>query len=130
MPQPRRPLIPLLALGLLIGLGGCESKAFDFANPFAIFDAEEKDAETGPWTKEGASAATEQADLRECHRVAQARVDRDRQIDSDIAATEGAAGQTTNTSKVLLEDMQRFGYDTRQRRVFERCMRGKGYTRE
>ena len=129
MPRLRFPLIPPLALGLLIALGGCESKMFDFANPFESFEETEGEG-TGPWTKAGGGAETEQADLRECHRIAQARVDRERQIDSDIAATEGAAGQSTDTSEVVLEDMQRFGYESRERRVFERCMRGKGYVRE
>lgn len=121
----------VLALAALV-LGGCEIAAFDF--PWQRDRLVSSPASAAPpsgdkWTLEenGGDEQREQ-DVAECHASARAQVERDMRIDDNIQGGQGMREDAMNFQE-WQSRVDAYGYRERQMRLFERCMRDRGYER-
>jgi|APTNR8051073442_1049403.scaffolds.fasta_scaffold26181_1 hypothetical protein len=84
-------------------------------------------AETGSW--QNAKLPQEQwaLDKADCQRRARDQVEREYAL-SEQTARPGVTAGTSGASGQWQSDMNRFSAGKRERRLFESCMTGKGYT--
>lgn len=78
------------------------------------------------WTKPGADPAQARADLQECTRAAEPVVERDRRIDTDIAATRGEDWRRSGITATR-KDMSEARTSGRRDDLVGACMRARGY---
>lgn len=101
--------LPMLLLVLLVA--GCFSPSGDRA---------------GNWSKPGATEDEIYADITSCREQANAIIDRDASIDSDISTTASNSAFSTNASD-LEANLDAYDADKRYRRLVAECMYGRGY---
>jgi len=116
----------LLAAALLLGLAGCSGGADDPFNFGPVFSSPTGPQERGVWVKANAGPKARRAAISECRTIARAQIGRDRRIDQDQqvgSATVGVDRPGENLTRQLRDHSQ----DNRQRRLFQECMRDKGW---
>jgi hypothetical protein len=113
----------VFAIALVFLLAGCtlfapEPKPDD-AEPVATQD----------WSQSGTSDEQALSDADSCREQARAVVRQDENISADIASRDDQ-GAFQNESPDLTAGMNEFESRQRYRRIFEDCMRGRGYAPE
>ena len=83
----------------------------------------------GAWTKDGVAPAKTAQDLADCRHVAEEALSRDVNIDTDIIASRGPDWERLNALGLKRLDYEASN-NARSGDIVERCMSGKGYTRD
>lgn len=117
---------PLLAAALVFGLAGCSGGADDPFNFGPVFSSPTGPEERGVWLKQGAGPEARRSAIAECQTVARAQIDRDRRIDQDQRVGSATVG-VDQPGEALTRQMRDYSQDNRQRRLFQSCMRDKGW---
>ncbi|MBK1696307.1 hypothetical protein [Rhodovibrio salinarum] len=120
------PCRPLLAAVLVLGLAGCSGGADDPFNFGPVFSSPTGPQERGVWVKADAGPQAREAAIDECRTVARAQIERDRQIDRDQQVGSATVG-VDQPGADLTRQLRDYSQDNRQRRLFQDCMRDKGW---
>lgn len=78
------------------------------------------------WSKAGTDSAQARNDLQECTRLAEPVVERDRRIDTDIAASRGEDWRRSGITATR-KDMSEARTSGRRDEIVAACMRSRGY---
>lgn len=117
---------PLLAAALVLGLAGCSGGADDPFNFGPVFSSPSGPQERGVWLKQDAGPQARSAAISECRAIARAQIDRDRRIDQDQRVGSATVG-VDQPGEDLTRQLRDHSQENRQRRLFQNCMRDKGW---
>ena len=121
-----------LLLGLGVSLGACSSKQ---ESPVGTQRSEPAEPPSGflesprindDWIKEDVTDAQRARDIESCYYSARAMTAHDQRIESDIDAGRSASSQITQTRE-FTSSLNRYEERNREIRLFNECMRAKGY---
>ncbi len=121
-----------LALAAFV-LAGCETAAFDFPWQRERVERAPAPGLAAPpapeaWAADNDVDAEErERAVAECHAMARAQVERDMRVDESIRG--GLAREDATDYQQWRERVDSYGYRERQRELFERCMRERGFER-
>ncbi|MBK1671452.1 hypothetical protein CKO28_25980 [Rhodovibrio sodomensis] len=116
----------LLAVALVLGLAGCSGGAGDPFNFGPVFSSPTGPQERGVWLKQGAGPQARRAAISECRTIARAQIERDRRIDRDQRVGSATVG-VDQPAEDLTRQLRDYSQDKRQQRLFQTCMRNKGW---
>jgi hypothetical protein len=128
-----KTLVLSLLLGLGLALGACGSKQ---ESPVGTQPSEpapeprsgflETPRINDDWIKQDVTDAQRARDIESCYYSARAMTAHDQRIESDIDTGRGASSQITQTRE-FTSSLNRYEERNREIRLFNECMRAKGY---
>lgn len=117
----RTPIMVLALICLALSVSACSFRIPGITTPWS-----RAKAASAKWSKPGAAPEQVAGDTAECTEQAEAILQRDRNIDADIAATRGADWQRGETYTMRTEAAAQ-SYDDKRRQLIGDCLQKRGY---